>query len=352
MRAQPPSGDGTGRPAHPWPAFVGMALGVAAALLCVVVGLVAAIDPYGFRAGPGRAPRPIMDIDARAMYPQLARSDRFDSAVFGTSTIRLLDPRDLGARLGGSFANLGLNAGTPWEQLQLARLFLRHHAAPKTLVMGLDRNWCEPDADRPGRTLTFRPFPTAFYDENGWNDWPELVSLRSIEIAIRVVMNRLGLMPERVRPDGYENFLPPDALYDAARAAAHIRAPEAAGTEPGPGRLPALAWLADFVRELPAATRLVLLLPPIHVAAQARPGSGAAAADLACKARIAMLAARPGTTIVDYRMPSALTRDGSRYWDKLHYRQPEAAGIVASLADAVSTGRDDPNGLYRTISGR
>ncbi len=351
MGETPTPGRGTtrGRERLPWGSFVGTTLGVAAGLLALVVALLAAIDPYGIRAG---AARPIMDIDARAMYPQLARSDRFDSAVFGTSTIRLLDPQDLDATLGGRFANLGLNAGTPWEQLQLARLFLRHHPAPATVVMGLDRNWCEPDADRPGKRVTFRAFPAVFYDEVAWNDWPELLSLRSVEIAIRVVLNRLGRMPERVRRDGYENFLPPDALYDPDRAASHIRAPEPAPAASAPGRLPALGWLKDFVGELPAETRLVLLLPPIHVAAQARPGTGAGDADAACKARIRDIAARPRTTLVDFRLPSALTRDGSRYWDKLHYRQPEAARIVAALGAAVATGRDDPAGLYVTLSGR
>jgi len=41
------------------------------------------------------------------------RSGRYDSAVVGTSTVRLLDPQRLGALFGARFANLGLNAGTP-----------------------------------------------------------------------------------------------------------------------------------------------------------------------------------------------------------------------------------------------
>ena len=72
-----------------------------------------------------------MDLNQRFMYPQIVRSGRFDAAVFGTSTVRLLDPQRLGAAFGGRFANLGMNAGTPWEQMQLADLFLRHVPRPR-----------------------------------------------------------------------------------------------------------------------------------------------------------------------------------------------------------------------------
>ena len=71
------------------------------------------VDPYG--ANPLRVPfeRPLMDINQRFMYPQVLRSGEFDSAVFGTSTIRLLKPSDLEAVFGGDFANFGMNAATP-----------------------------------------------------------------------------------------------------------------------------------------------------------------------------------------------------------------------------------------------
>ncbi len=42
-------------------------------------------------------PTPIMDVNQRFMYPQLIRSGRFDLAVFGTSTVRLLGPPATGS---------------------------------------------------------------------------------------------------------------------------------------------------------------------------------------------------------------------------------------------------------------
>ena len=142
-----------------WRAFAATLCCSALAVGAVLYGFVLLLDPYGLRAT-----RPIMDLNQRFMYPQIVRSGRFDAALFGTSTVRLLDPDRLNAVLGGRFVNLGLNSGTPWEQMQLADLFLRQVPEPKALVFGLDRNWCDADADR--KRLTFRVFPPWLYDES------------------------------------------------------------------------------------------------------------------------------------------------------------------------------------------
>ncbi len=55
----------------------------------------------------------------------------------GTSTARLLDPQELDRAFGGRFANLAMNAATPWEQTQLARLFLTR-APARACCFGLD----------------------------------------------------------------------------------------------------------------------------------------------------------------------------------------------------------------------
>ena len=58
--------------------------------------------PTGRAPRPGAPAAPIMDLNQRFMYPQIVRSGRFDAAVFGTSTVRLLDPALLDARFGGA----------------------------------------------------------------------------------------------------------------------------------------------------------------------------------------------------------------------------------------------------------
>ncbi len=82
----------------------------------LLIAFVMAPDPFGLRVGAGQSARPIMDINQRYMYPQLVRSGRFDVAVLGTSTMRLLDPDTLSRGLDACFVNLAMNAATPWSR--------------------------------------------------------------------------------------------------------------------------------------------------------------------------------------------------------------------------------------------
>ncbi|MBV9077152.1 MAG: hypothetical protein JO048_06670 [Methylobacteriaceae bacterium] len=321
------------------------------ALALALYAFTVAVDPFGSRVRPGSAPGPLMDLNQRYIYPQLARSGAFDAAVFGTSTVRLLDPERLATAFGGHAANLGMNAATPWEQTELASLFLRHAPAPRALVFGLDRIWCDPEAPR----LTPRSFPPWLYDDDPWNDLPQLLNLRTLEIAARVVLARAGLLRERIRRDGYEVFTPPEARYDLARARLNLRLIADAPVKEGPhhpARSPALDRLDSLLAGLPGTTRLVFLLPPIHVVAQAAPGTPTAEADRACKAQIAEMAERLGATVVDYRRASPLTSEDANYWDAAHYRLPIASRIVDDLATAIRTGRGAPDGIYTIKSGR
>lgn len=331
--------------AAPWRRVSVLIVAVAAVAFCVLAGAVWALDPYGARAGPDRPATPIMDTNQRFMYPQIVRSGRFDSAVFGTSTVRLLDPERLGALLGGRFANLGLNAGTPWEQAQLADLFLRKVPAPRALVFGVDMTWCDPEADTPEKRLTPRPFPPWLYDDASWNDIEGAVSLQSLEIAGRVAMHRLGLAKERIRPDGYDIFLPPDAFYDLERARFHIwgdrerrpiaRAAAADAAVFAPA-MPALDWLDALLARVPASTTTFLVLPPLHAGSLPHPDSPAFAREAACKARLAAMAAKRATHLVDFRLSSDVTRADENYWDPLHYR----VGIARRMEDALRAVKD------------
>lgn len=240
----------------------------------------------------------------------------------------------------------------------MAELFLRHVPSPKILVMGLDRNWCDLDADSEGKRLTFRSFPAWLFDENPWNDIAGAFSLHALELAGRVALNRLGLMRERIRGDGYEYFLPPERRYDLARARRHIL--DATEHLP-PGhlpqsltraelRFPALEWLDGFLARTRPETRVLLVLPPIHVAAQAAPRSPERMADEACKDRLAEIARGHGAELVDFRIESPVTREDSNYWDKLHYRLPVAEWLLRSLVAASGEGRDAADGSYRVLA--
>ncbi len=339
---------------EPWWRFSALAVGAGALAFLLLLAVAIIADPYGLRAAPGRAPGPIMDTNQRFMYPQIVRSRIYDSAVFGTSTLRLLDPERLDRVLGGRFANLAMNAATPWEQTQAAGLFLREIAGPRTLIFGIDRTWCERDADAPGKRITFRSFPPWLYDELGGTDWFRLANFQTVEIAIRHAAHRVGLLPERMRADGFEVFTPPEGAYDLARARFHIwgaagrpaepprpRAPAAPVDSAPPDAFPALAWLEETLAAAPPITRAILVLPPVHVVSQASETD--MAREDSCKARIAAIARSHGALLVDFRYPTPLTVEDSNYWDPLHVRLPVAHSVVDVLALAASGARGGPN---------
>jgi hypothetical protein len=264
--------------------FIRTFLAVGVGLTAVVWLTILLLDPYG--VSPIRLPiaRPIMDINQRFMYPQIVRSKAFDSVVIGTSTSRLLDPVQLDKAFGGTFANLAMNAATAWEQTELAKLYLRYQPIPKTLVIGLDQMWCVDEKSIV--KVTFRGFPAWMYDENPWNDLPELLSTKTLEITGRLAAFHLGLMPERIRRDGYEVFTPPETTYDVERARFHIwkgfREPNVTPVTPpvilnqeDGDRLqfPALVWLEELLQKSPASALRLLAFMPLHVATQPVPGS-------------------------------------------------------------------------------
>ncbi|MGL5115348.1 MAG: hypothetical protein ACRC7G_09050 [Beijerinckiaceae bacterium] len=331
---------------------------LATGLLAAAAAFLFFLDPYGISPLNAGRPRPIMDINQRYMYPQIVRSGRFDSVVIGTSTSRLLDPRQLEEAFGGRFANLAMNAGTAWEQTEMAKLFLGATPSPRTFILGVDQMWCLEGESIP--KITERGFPERFYDGSRWNDLPETINLKTLEIAGRLVGYHFGLMPERIRHDGFEVFTPPEETYDLARARFHIWRDRPEGrvipvvppvilseSQRAGLSFPALAWLDETLARLPGETRRMLVFMPLHVSAQPTPGSRAAASATECKRRIDGIARRHGAKVIDFALPSPITMRDDNYWDPLHYRLPIAVRIVTGLARAAGGAGDAPDGSYK-----
>lgn len=344
---------------QPWQDFLRTFALAAGSVALLLYGATVALDPYGLFVSPESQPGPIMDLNQRYMYPQVVRSRRFDSAVFGTSTVRLIDPERLSSLFGGRFANLAMNAATPWEQMQLAALFLRETPRSRTLVFGIDPIWCEAEADE--RRLTFRSFPPWLYDDDRWIDWAEQFDLKSLEIAGRVALYRLGLTDARIRFDGYEVFVPPEGTYDAARAEAQIWDGPKRRIEPivpaekpsaetrATWSFPALRWLDELLGRVPDQTQVLVIFPPTHVAAQPTPGSLVDAREAECKGRIATMGERHGATVADFQRPSPVTTNDANYWDRLHYRLPVAERIAKALHEIVRGTSQSPDGFFHVL---
>ena len=345
-----------------WGSFARVLVAVAAGLTALLFGFVLLTDPYGLRTRPGVPAAAILDGNQRFMYPRIVRSRIYDSAVFGTSTSRLLDPATLDLLFGGRFANLAMDAATPWEQIELMRLFLRETPAPRMLIVGLDPTWCAQDADAPGNRLTFRAFPPWLYDDTHLGDERHLLNLKSLEIAARTLMHKVGLLPERIRGDGYAVFTPPEGSYDAQRASLHIwNGPpqrlqavfprvELTQAERDALRFPAVKWLAETLARLPDSAGILLTFPPVHVAEQPMRGSRAAAIEAQCKGRLAAIARNRNGVLADFRVHSNVTIEDTNYWDPLHYRLPIAAQFAQALREA-QIGVPASDGFYEIRTG-
>lgn len=344
-----------------WVRFVKQLLLTCGLMLALTLALVVAMNPFGNLPVRAFGPHVIMDSNDRFQFPAIVRTGAFDSAVFGTSSSKLLDPTWLEAAFGGRFANLALNDGRAWEQTQLVTLFLRAVPRPATLLFGIDWVWCAPDAD--ANRITRRGFPPWIYDDDPWNDWLYVLNWRGVDTAARQLANRAGLLPARFPDNGYDLFVPPDADYDAAKARQYVWRGRASPIMPlvpafvatdhdrARWRYPALAWLDDLLAKAPAGTRLILAFMPAHVAGQPQPGTEAAAREAECKARMAAIAARRGAHLIDFKIASPITREDANYWDTLHYRLPIARRIVAGIAAGVTTAKDDPAGDWLYLAG-
>ena len=311
-------------------------------LLAIVYLFVVLVDPWAMLPFSPPLPRVPVSSNARFTMPALARSPRFDSAVVGSSSSRLLRPAELDALFGGHFANLAMNAATAWEQSQMLALFTRTHPEARTVIIGLDNVWC---TETPQR-MTGRPFPQWMYARAPWHGYLHMLNLYAVQEAGSELWTMLGLKRRRYGLDGYTSFVPPESAYDPARvdaAFARWEKPSVIPASTAPHVLPTLPLLADALQALPAGTRKILFFTPSHVSFQGVPGSDYAAMLGACKAQVTQIArAVPNTVVVDFLIPSSITNTRASYWDPVHYRVPIAGRVMSDLAQAED-GRPTPD---------
>ena len=331
-----------------WRRFFRLAAGTAAAAVAIVYAFVVIVDPFDtLPLSPGFDRAPVAS-NARFAFPALARSDRFDSALFGTSTSRLLRPAALDPLFGTRMANLSMNDATVHEQLRLMRVFLRAHPTPRVIMLGMDVRWCVTGPDY--QVYTPRPMPEWMYEDNLWVGYREMLNLYAIETAGQLFGILTGIKAETYGRDGYTRFVPPDAAYDREKVARNLRA---AGPSIPPGirsgppetwRYPALDDLRALLADVPGETRVVLFFVPYHRVLQVSPEQEGAAVWAECKRRAAAVAASaPGRVAVDFMRPSGITTEDDHYWDALHFTTGIADRLAVGLAGAV---RGERSGDY------
>ena len=322
-----------------WRTLVTTTLGI----FIFVCSVIYIVNPYGDIPFAPPFEKAVMATNQRFSYPSVARDPDFDSAVFGTSTSRLLQPEKLNAAFGGSFANLAMNSATAYEQYRLFQVFLRKHPRPRTVIIGVDNVWCH-----VSDTLikyTFRPFPEWMYDDNAWNDIPELLSFKTLEITGRKIGYLIGVRDSKYDINGYRDFLPPASEYDLDRAREHIygsvkqkkhEIPEnpvqISDKELAAWEYPSHDLLKDILVSLAPETRKVLFFVPYHAYFQAVPGTRNWYVQQECKSRISSIVASfQNVTLADFMIPSALTTVDQNYWDPLHYSSEMSVKLVSDL---------------------
>jgi hypothetical protein len=142
-----------------------------------------------------------------------------------------------------------------------------------------------------------------------------------------------------MNPDGfvsYEDIWPPGRFKEIN---APRDPPPAASAERAV--FPEIAALQGVVRTLPPDMPVVIVVPPTLASAVARPGTEAALDRSACDAALKkVVAGRPRSNFVNYRIDNDLTRDRDNFADFIHYRPILARkierGIAMSLRDGGS----------------
>ena len=336
-----------------WASYIRVLLLTSVLLSAVLYGFILLLDPYMDVPFAPPLPRAPVSTNQRFAYPAIARLPDYDSAVIGTSTMRLLDPQQLDAKLGGRFLNLAMNSATPYEQARILEVFLRHHPQPRLVVLGNDGSWCD-RAQEPAN-YTFRAFPEWMYDDDRWNDLLYLFNDKALEDAVRMLELLRGQRQAKYRLDGYRDFTADFGRYDAKavhkRLYAGRRARDAStDTEPSLGRpdwhYPWLPRLHALLKTVPVGTPILLLYPPVHRHYLENMASNIAE----CKGRsAALLADLPNLYTLDYLQVSDLTRRDDNFWDAVHTTAAVARLIETDLA-AVIAGQAPPSGYAEVRS--
>ncbi len=313
-----------------WGRWLAAFLGALAAGAALIFALVLAVDPYDSGRVGILGIEGVDDASPRTANASRARDPRFDSAVIGNSTGQLLKPSELSALTGRHFVQLTVPGTGPREQLAIMDFFVRHHPHPGALVIVTDASWCQRDP-----ALAMRhPFPFWLYGNSDLDYIGKLFSSRALRLTWRRILVAAGLRP-RSAPDGFWD-------YEKEGPAEVVLGPRDDGG-PAPAQVsqdfPAVALLGAAIKALPADVPVVLAVPPTYYTAIPRPGTLAAAEEAACSAALQKLVAgRPHSNFINFRVDNALTRERANFIDFGHYRAVIARRMERAIAESIELG--------------
>jgi len=297
----------------------------------LVFALILVVDPYDSGFGLFGI-KGVDDASPRTANASRARDPQFDSAVIGNSTGQLIKPSELSRLTGVRFVQLTTPGTGPREQLAIMNYFVRHHPRIGALVITADAGWCLRDPALP----LHHPFPFWLYGESRFDYVTHMFSSRALRHAGR----RLMILAGRRQPSAADGYW--DYEKEGAGEFAPVIAPRDDG-RPAPAQVsedfPGVALLDAAIRKLPAGVPVVLFVPPAFHTTIPRPGTLAAAEEAACKTALQkIVAGRPRSNFIDYRVDNALTRERANFMDFGHYRAIIARRVEQGIADSIKLG--------------
>jgi hypothetical protein len=305
-------------------------LGVLALGSSLMLAFMIAVDPYDSGRFGWLGIEGVADNAEFTANASRARDPRFDSAIFGNSTGQRLNPAELSQATGKHFVQLTAPGADPRGQLAILDFFIRHHQYIDALVVVADTPWCTHNLVPTLRN----PFPFWLYGESSLAYAGRLFSWRAVNHAYQRIMIGRGLQ-KRTAPDGFFNY---EDVFPREKHPLAVPLGEPTPTFIGQvsNVFPIAALLNGAIKTLPADVSVVVLMPPTFYTIVPAPGSLDAAEREACKTTFkSILAGRPHSNFIDYRIDNALTRDPLNFVDLIHYRAKIARkveeGIVASI---------------------
>ena len=310
-------------------AFVGVV--VTGGLL--ILAFLVAVDPYDSGRFGLLGIQGVDDSTPVTADASRAHDPQFDSAIISDSTGQLLNPAELSQATGMHFVQLAAPGIGPLGQLAILDFFIRRHRHIGAVVIVVDAPWCTHDSSMP----MVNPFPFWLYGDNTLAYVGQLFSWRGIDHAFQRVMIALG-KKKRYLLDGfssYEDYFPTDQHPVVAQQ--QVPVPAFTGKIDGP--FPVAALLDAEIKKLSADAAIVLLMPPTFYTIVPPPGSRDAAEYEACKAAFRpIVAGRPHSNFIDYRVDNTLTRNPLNFLDLIHYRAIIASKMQQGIAASIRFG--------------
>jgi hypothetical protein len=296
---------------------------------CLILAFLIAIDPYDTGKFGLFDIKGVNDQNTVTAIPSRARDPQFDSAVIGNSTVQRLNPAELSQATGLRFVQLYKIGASPREELAVLDLFTRKHPHPGALVVGAVPYWCWHGSEEPPQNL-----PYWLYDQSFFEYAVRLISWHSIEHAFQRISIGLGYH-QRALVDGFFN-------YEEIWLPGTFRAISLPQDDPTPASavkrdvFPAIAKLDAAIKRIPSDVPVILFVPPAFYTMLPRPGSVAATDREACNAALGRIVAdRPRSKFINFRVDNALTRNTANFADFIHYRgaiaEKISQGIIASV---------------------